>query len=164
MGVQNFLRGEGGLARIRASGIKYISARSREREISRRIHSDDFMEKRFDRYRRCRVALPLFERSQWRVTIADNAMITIGNSTDASRAKKLRRIVRDRISIPSNASTNISDSGIRASLLPVYALYLSEPRPSYGGEEESLRNSSDSLPDPLLSPLLLDPRYEHRGP
>lgn len=50
MGVQNFLRGEGGLARIRASGIKYISARSREREISRRIHSDDFMEKRFDRF------------------------------------------------------------------------------------------------------------------
>ena len=60
-----------------------------------------------------------------RVTMAGNAMITdIGNSTDASRAKKLRRIARDRMSIRSrNASTNISDSRIRASMVGACVLH-----------------------------------------
>lgn len=100
---------------------------------------------------------PLFERSQWRVTIADNATITIGNSTDASHAKKLRRIVRDRISIPSNASTNISDSRIRASPLPSL-LYI---YPNRALPEESFTKTLEKESDSLSSLLVSEIRTVH---
>ena len=101
------------------------------------------------------------------------AMITIGNSTDASHAKKLRRIVRDRISIPSNASTNISDSGIRASPLSLVRLHSISIRTAPfqrrgGGEGEFTKLEKEEramlflLLDPSLSSHLLDPRYSRR--
>lgn len=183
MGVQNFLKG--GLLRESVRYKIYIGAieggRGGKREISRRTVSIA-TEKRFDRFsigiggdtESCRYQPPLFQRSQWRVTIADNAMITIGNSTDASHAKKLRRIVRDRISIPSNASTNISDSGIRASPLSLVRLHSisirTAPFPRRGGGEgreftkleKEERAMLFLLLDPSLSPHLLDPRYSRR--
>lgn len=179
MGVQNFLKG--GLLRESVRYKIYIGAieggRGGKREISRRTVSIA-TEKRFDRFsigiggdtESCRYQPPLFQRSQWRVTIADNAMITIGNSTDASHAKKLRRIVRDRISIPSNASTNISDSGIRASPLSLVRLHSisirTAPFPRRGGGEgefTKLEKEERAMLFLLLDPsLLLDPRYSRR--
>lgn len=179
MGVQNFLKG--GLLRESVRYKIYIGAieggRGGKREISRRTVSIA-TEKRFDRFsigiggdtESCRYQPPLFQRSQWRVTIADNAMITIGNSTDASHAKKLRRIVRDRISIPSNASTNISDSGIRASPLSLVRLHSISIRTAPfqrrgGGEGEftKLEKEERAMLFLLLDPsLLLDPRYSRR--
>lgn len=179
MGVQNFSKG--GLLRESVRYKIYIGAieggRGGKREISRRTVSIA-TEKRFDRFsigiggdtESCRYQPPLFQRSQWRVTIADNAMITIGNSTDASHAKKLRRIVRDRISIPSNASTNISDSGIRASPLSLVRLHSISiriaPFPRRGGGEgefTKLEKEERAMLFLLLDPsLLLDPRYSRR--